>query len=693
MKNPTTSTKLLVIPVLGLCLLSWMFSAPSRSLAVASSERSIAPVSGADIQVTVQEELATDDGSAETGVLTDGLIIVNRLTPANFPATLQIIRIFFAPFQGFPNPTGSQIRLLAFAGAPGSTQPANNPTLLVNQVVTIPAVSANGGFIDFPVQNGPSISGGDFYVGFQAPNPTGGVIFAADASGPQQQRAFYSTNNGATYQGPLVLISQQQLIPVNILIRAVVSEEAPAGPSINVQPPALDFGTVAPGATAEQALTVRNTGSAPLSLTGASINHAQFSLAPLTLPLTIDPGGQQTITVRFNPTGNGAQSGTLTITSNDPAKPTVTVLLTGSGDTAPLISGTPQTGSIGAPVQVGGGVLGSTQYTILVPNGATQLKVDLTGNQDVDLYVRFGQRVAISNGRVAADFTSETDSNFESVTITPANSPALQAGTYFIAVGNFGPGAANFTVTATITGGNQVATVSAASFAGTELASEAIVAAFGTNLATTTQVAATLPLPTSLAGTTVKVTDSAGTERLAPLFFVSPGQINYQIPPNTQTGVAIVTVTSGGGTVSIGAVQIATVAPGLFSANSDGQGVAAAVALRVKADSSQSTEPVARFDPAQGKSVSVPIDLGPETDQVFLLLFGTGVRFGSALSAASAKIGGGDAQVLYAGAQGGFVGLDQLNVRVPRSLVGRGEIDIVLTVDGKPANTVRVNIK
>src|SRR5437762_1309380 len=63
-----------------------------------------------------------------------------------------------------------------------------------------------------------------------------GVIFAADVSGPQQQRAFYSTNNGATYQGPLVLVNQQQQVfPVNIMIRAVVAEEAPAGPSINVR--------------------------------------------------------------------------------------------------------------------------------------------------------------------------------------------------------------------------------------------------------------------------------------------------------------------------------------------------------------------------------------------------------------------------------------------------------------------------
>jgi len=49
--------------------------------------------------------------------------------------------------------------------------------------------------------------------------------------------------------------------------------------------------------------------------------------------------------------------------------------------------------------------------------------------------------------------------------------------------------------------------------------------------------------------------------------------------------------------------------------------------------------------------------------------------------------------VSYAGAQGSLVGLDQVNVKLPRALNGRGEVDLVLTVDGKTANTVRVRIK
>ncbi len=240
---------------------------------------------------------------------------------------------------------------------------------------------------------------------------------------------------------------------------------------------------------------------------------------------------------------------------------------------------------------------------------------------------------------------------------------------------------------------NPVASVSAASFSGTALATESIVAAFGAGLATSTQSAETLPLPTSLAGTTVKVKDSAGSERLAPLFFVAPAQVNYQMPPGTAAGLVNIAITSGNGTVSVGQAQITVVAPGLFAANADGQGVAAAIALRVKADGAQSYEPVSRYDSGQNKFVAVPIDLDPEGDQVFLILFGTGIRFRSSLTGVMATIGGAGAQVLFADAQGGFVGLDQINAHIPRSLIGRSEVDMVLTVDGRVANNVKVNIK
>jgi len=235
-----------------------------------------------------------------------------------------------------------------------------------------------------------------------------------------------------------------------------------------------------------------------------------------------------------------------------------------------------------------------------------------------------------------------------------------------------------------------VASVSAASFSGLELAAESIAAAFGQGLATATEAATSVPLPTTLAGASVRVRDSAGTERAAPLFFASPGQINYLIPTGTANGTANVSVVRDETVIAAGATQIATVAPGLFAANASGQGVAAAIVFRRRADGSESFEPVAQFNQAQNRFVAAPIDLGPETDQVFLLLFGTGYRSRASLATVACNIGGVAAEVLFAGEAPGLIGLDQANVRLPRALTGRGEVDVSLTVDGRVANTVTV---
>lgn len=239
-----------------------------------------------------------------------------------------------------------------------------------------------------------------------------------------------------------------------------------------------------------------------------------------------------------------------------------------------------------------------------------------------------------------------------------------------------------------------VVSVSAASFSGSSgLAPEAIAATFGTDQATAVHVASTTPLPLSLGGTTVLVKDSLGVGRLAQLFFVSAGQVNFLVPAGTANGTATITVTNAQGKVSIGTAAVSSVAPGVFSANSDGQGVAAALTLRIRGDGSQVLEQVAGFNAAEGKFVALPIDLGPPTDQVFLLIFGTGLRFNSALTNVSASVDGVLEEVLYAGAQGAFAGLDQVNVRLSRNLTGRGLVDVLLTVDGKTANTVKIHLK
>ncbi|HNG30432.1 MAG TPA: hypothetical protein PK012_11965, partial [Blastocatellia bacterium] len=235
--------------------------------------------------------------------------------------------------------------------------------------------------------------------------------------------------------------------------------------------------------------------------------------------------------------------------------------------------------------------------------------------------------------------------------------------------------------------------VSSANYRGDAIAVESIASIFGASMATTTQIATSAPLPTELAGTRVVVQDSAGVQHQSPLFFISPNQINFQIPPGAAAGTATITVFNGFGSSATSAVQLVKVKPGLFATDASGKGLAAAVALRIKADGTQIYEAVADFDPIRNAFVPRPIDLGPAGEQVFLALFGTGFRHRSSLTATNTQIGGTSTEVLYAGPQDSFAGLDQINARLPRTLAGRGEVDIVVNVDGLAANVLKVSIK
>ncbi len=345
----------------------------------------------------------------------------------------------------------------------------------------------------------------------------------------------------------------------------------------------------------------------------------------------------------------------------------------------------------------GGGTSNAVNFPINQPNptpGITSLNPSFAniGGQSFTLTVT---GTSFVNSSVVRWNDSDRPTTFVSATQLRATIPATDiaaAGTANIRVFTPAPGggltnALPFIVAA------QITSVSAASFLGGELAGESIIAGFGVSLATRVEIATTQPLPTDLAGTKVMVRDSAGVERLAPQFFVSPGQANYQMPPGTANGTATVTVTSGDNKLSIGVAQVTSVAPGVFAANANGQGVMAATILRVKPDGTQVFEPVAQFNSATGRFVSLPIDLGPETDQVFLVMFGTGIRLRSALSAVNVKIGGTDMEVLYAGVAPGFIGLDQANIRLTRNLIGRGEVDLVMTAEGKMANMTRLNFR
>ena len=234
-----------------------------------------------------------------------------------------------------------------------------------------------------------------------------------------------------------------------------------------------------------------------------------------------------------------------------------------------------------------------------------------------------------------------------------------------------------------------VSTVSAASFAaGTALAPDMIVAGLGSGLSVNVVSATTSPLPTQLDGTEIEVRDATSTTRKAGLFFVAPSQANYVIPAGTVNGPATISVKRSGTTVAEGNVTIESVSPGIFTANAAGTGVPAAVGLRV-VGAVQTFESI--FTSPGGVPTATPIDLA--NGDYYLILYATGVK-GAAPTAVTATVGGTATPILGFAAAPGFVGLDQVNVGpIPKSLAGRGTVNVALTVGGKPANVVTINIK
>jgi uncharacterized protein (TIGR03437 family) len=216
-----------------------------------------------------------------------------------------------------------------------------------------------------------------------------------------------------------------------------------------------------------------------------------------------------------------------------------------------------------------------------------------------------------------------------------------------------------------------LATVSAANYSPLSLAPSSIVVAFGSGLAAATAAATSLPLPTSLDGTSVRINGV-----VAPLFFVSPGQVNFLIPEGVQTGSAVVEIVASNGAVSRQAVSLAQAAPALFTSNAQGTGAPAALVTR---------DGVSFREVGNPDGTPNPVSVGD-----YLVLFGTGFR-NAPRSSIELTLQGQPVPLVYAGPQGTFAGLDQLNLQIPPGL--RGPVDVVLSALGKSTRAVRIHVE
>ncbi len=199
---------------------------------------------------------------------------------------------------------------------------------------------------------------------------------------------------------------------------------------------------------------------------------------------------------------------------------------------------------------------------------------------------------------------------------------------------------------------------------------------FGTSFADQ-NAGASLPVTDKLGGVSVTVNGKA-----APILYVTPYQINFQVPWETNGANANVVVTVNGRTSAALSVPVQTAAPGLF-VSSTGQ------AAVQNADSSTNTP----ANPAKvGSTITAYFTgTGPVTPAVADGAAAPKSPAAAVTSATGATIGGSAAQIIFAGLSPGFVGLGQMDIVVPSGLK-TGTYPLVLSIAGEVSNSAPVSV-
>jgi uncharacterized protein (TIGR03437 family) len=186
-----------------------------------------------------------------------------------------------------------------------------------------------------------------------------------------------------------------------------------------------------------------------------------------------------------------------------------------------------------------------------------------------------------------------------------------------------------------------------------------------------------------LSDTSVKVTDAQGNSQDVFLYAVFPSLINFHMPPGLAQGIARVRITSKDGVISSGNVNIAAAAPGIYAVNGLANGIV------IRDDRPGAFEYTVQYNNSVPSPKPVVM---ANTGNTFLVLYGTGIR-GAAQSQIVLRAGNTTLPLAYAGAQGSYPGFDQINVTLPVSLRGSGEVTITTTAAGKTANSVKLTIQ
>ena len=259
-----------------------------------------------------------------------------------------------------------------------------NPPPFAADIVTIP----------FPFSGSGVTTAGATTITFPTGvNPRGGVATNSDGT-------FVIGGNNSSTQEVLTEFDGDPSFGFTVGIPATLAS-CPAGtPGISASPASLSFGNQVGGTTsAAQSITVKNTGTAALTVSGVTLTGANtpaFAIASNSCS-AVQPGGTCAIGVVFHPPGAGAKSASVSIASNGSGSPT-TVALSGTGVTGPLVSLSPTSLSFGS--QAGGTT--SAAQTITVHNtGTTSLSVSgatLTGANTVAFSIASNSCTAVAAG-------------------------------------------------------------------------------------------------------------------------------------------------------------------------------------------------------------------------------------------------------------------------------------------------------
>lgn len=197
-------------------------------------------------------------------------------------------------------------------------------------------------------------------------------------------------------------------------------------------------------------------------------------------------------------------------------------------------------------------------------------------------------------------------------------------------------------------------------------------------------------LPSTLGGVSLNVTDFTGAVTQAGISKVNGEQVTFLLDPSVRTGLGVVRITANGKPAGTGSMNVVALSPGLFTADGSGTGVAAGVWTAGTGNQSI-TQPLAIQDPLTGEWKANPVDLLSSSQDVYLVLNGTGFRSRSKTGYVRLEIGGVAVPILDAGANPDIPGQELIKAGpLPKTLADRGLADVQFTVDKTPANHVSI---